>query len=213
VSGGPEGGTDTLVSIEKRALSMVFSTSMSGIAAQIMRLYAPLWIVSPSGRSGRPDPRALVGGSDAAGRRRRSSSSEFKADIGPVRPAVRRAALSRLAGPAGDAAGLLSRSTPEQAGTNRAALVVALLQPEHRTPDTADLNAGLWIAGRNLQFSLQRDPRPAARRCRFGRHQQPLNGGTSLLQLAANFVESAGFEATIRGSVNQEFVEQLYPSS
>ena len=218
VSGGPEGGTDTLVSIEEaRFVDGVLSFDVDGIAAQVMRLYDATLDRQPDQAGLDVQIRALATGATTLQGLANAfvASSEFQSRYGTLSnqqfvEQLYRFCLNRE----GDAAGIAAQVNALNTGTSRAALVVAFSEsPEHRTLTQPILNAGLWVAdekalqiARLYDATLDRLPDAAG----LAGQLAALNGGTSLLQLAANFVGSAEFQARYGALSNQQFVEQLY---
>lgn len=218
VSGGPEGGTDTLVSIEEaRFVDGVLSFDVDGLAAQVMRLYFATLDRQPDQAGLDVQVRALATGATTLQALANAfvASAEFQGRYGTLSnqqfvEQLYRFALDRE----GDAPGIAAQVNALNTGTSRAALVVAFSESaEHRTLTQPVLNAGLWVADeRALQIArlynatLDRLPDAAG----LAGQLAALNGGTSLLQLAANFVGSAEFQARYGALSNQQFVEQLY---
>lgn len=218
VNGGPEGGVDTLVSIEElRFVDGVLSFDVNGIPAQVMRLYDATLDRQPDQAGLDVQIRALATGATTLQALANAfvASSEFQSRYGTLSnqqfvEQLYRFCLDRE----GDAAGIAVQVNALNTGTSRAALVVAFSEsPEHRTLTQPILNRGLWVAdekalqiARLYDATLDRLPDAAG----LAGQLAALNGGTSLLQLAANFVGSAEFQARYGALSNQQFVEQLY---
>ncbi|MBB5747569.1 DUF4214 domain-containing protein [Brevundimonas variabilis] len=218
MAGGPEGGTDTLISIEElRFVDGALTFDVNSVAAQVMRLYDTTLDRQPDQPGLDVQIRALASGATTLQGLANAfvASDEFQNRYGTLSnqqfvEQLYRFSLDRE----GDAPGIAAQVNALNTGTSRAALVVAFSEsPEHRTLTQPVLNAGLWVAdekalqiARLYDATLDRLPDAAG----LAGQLAALNGGTSLLQLAANFVGSAEFQDRYGALSNQQFVEQLY---
>ncbi|MBB5747282.1 DUF4214 domain-containing protein [Brevundimonas variabilis] len=218
VSGGPEGGTDTLVDVEQcRFVDGVMSFDVNGIPAQVMRLYDTILDRQPDQAGLDVQVRALASGSTTllALASAFTASPEFVDRYGTLSNEqfvgqLYRFALDRDA----TAAEITFQAAALNTGTSRAQLLVNFSESgEHRVQTQSVLNAGLWVPdekalqiARLYDATFDRLPDAAG----LAGQLAALNAGTSLLTLAANFAASPEFQARYGALSNQAFVEQLY---
>jgi Ca2+-binding RTX toxin-like protein len=218
VAGGPEGGTDTLVSIEElRFVDGALSFDVNGIAAQVMRLYDATLDRQPDQAGLDVQIRALASGATTLQALANAfvASAEFQSRYGALSnqqfvEQLYRFSLDRE----GDAAGIALQVNALNTGTSRAALVVGFSESaEHRLLTQPILNAGLWVASdkalqiaRLYDATFDRLPDAAGLAAQIA----ALDSGVSLLTIAAGFAASAEFQARYGALSNQAFVEQLY---
>lgn len=218
VSGGPEGGTDTLVSIEEaRFVDGVLSFDVNGIPAQVMRLYDATLDRQPDQAGLDLYVQAMASGSRTlvALASILVDSPEFQARYGALSnqqfvEQLYRFSLDR----AGDPQGIAHYVNALNAGTSRAAVVVIFSEsPEHRILTQPILNAGLWVAdqkavaiARLYDAAFDRLPDAAG----LASYVAAVNTGTTLQDIAAVFVASPEFQSRYGPLTNQAFVEQLY---
>ena len=218
VSGGPEGGTDTISNIEElRFVDGTLSFNVDGIEAQVMRLYDATLDRQPDQAGLDVQIRALASGAATLQSLADGfvASAEFQSRYGTLSnqqfvEQLYRFCLNRE----GDAFGIALQVNALNTGSSRSALVVGFSESlEHRILTQPVLNGGLWVANdkalqvaRLYDATLDRLPDAVG----LAGQLAALNGGTSLLQLAANFVGSPEFQARYGALSNQQFVEQLY---
>ncbi len=218
IAGGPEGGTDTLVSVEQaRFVDGVMSFDTNSIAAQVMRLYDTILDRQPDQAGLDVQIRALASGSTTllALASAFSDSPEFLARYGTLSneqfvTQLYRFALDRTV----SAADIAFQVASLNSGTSRAQLLVRFSESsEHRLLTQPILSAGLWVAdekalqiARLYDATFDRLPDAAG----LAGQLAALNSGTSLLSLAVNFAASPEFQARYGALSNQAFVEQLY---
>lgn len=218
VSGGPEGGTDTLVSIEEaRFVDGVLSFDVDGAAAQVMRLYDAALDRAPDQGGLEATTRALSAGAQTLRQLADSfvGGAEFQARYGALSnqsfvEQLYRFCLNRE----GDAQGIAAWTNAINSGVSRGEVLVGFSEgQEHRNLTASVLSAGLWTPdtealaiARLYDATFDRLPDAGG----LTAWVAALDGGVSLLSIAANFASSTEFQLRYGSLSNQAFVEQLY---
>lgn len=218
VSGGPEGGTDTLISVETLAFAEgALTTDTSSFAAQVARLYEAL------GRTADPQgldsfEQVLIrGGPLTSVAQAIVSSGEFAAKLGPDTSNTHfvtylyEALLHREPDPSG-----LSAFVGQfNAGASRASVLVGLSESGEHVSDAAALAAaGLWQADDRVgavvalyDAGFARLPDPSGAAAFFAQ----LAAGVSVHTVAAELASSAEFASHFAPTLsNQQYVDALY---
>ncbi|MBX9708433.1 MAG: DUF4214 domain-containing protein, partial [Caulobacteraceae bacterium] len=216
VSGGPEGGTDTLISIENaRFVDGVLTFDASSASAQVMRLYSATLnrVPDQGGLEANTGALASLGLQGLANTF--VASAEFQARFGALNNQQFVEQLYQFAlGRAGDAPGIASWVALLNGGASRGQVVVGFSESAENVARTAaTLNAGLWvpdqqalIIARLYDATFKRLPDVGG----LTGWVNALKSGTSVTDIAAAFAGSAEFQATFGALSNQAFVEQLY---
>ena len=221
VAGGPEGGIDALVNIQRlEFVDGYLAVSPTDTAGQVFRLY--------EGALGRaPDPEGLAGWTDAlnSGVSLQTvadgfvGSQEFQNTYGTLDNAdfvslLYENVLHRPADPGGLNGWLGALAS----GETRAQVVLGFTQSQEDINDlAAPVQQGLWVGNldaaevaRLYDTALGRLPDLAG----LSSWTQNLAGGTmSLLQVAQAFVASAEFQADYGMLDNSDFLNQLYQNT
>lgn len=218
IAGGPEGGTDTLVSIEEaRFVDGTLSFDEDGAAAQVMRLYDAAFDRQPDQGGLEATTRALAARSQTLEQLANTfvGGSEFQARYGALSnqafvEQIYRFCLNRE----GDPQGVQAWTAALNAGLSRGQVLVGFSESaEHRALTAATLASGLWI-GDSSAYSIARLYDAAFDRLPdtggLAAWTGALKVGTSLLTIAATFAGSSEFQARYGALSNQAFVEQLY---
>lgn len=218
VSGGPEGGTDTLAGIEELAfVDGRLSFHRDGQAAQVMRLYSAALDRTPdqSGfealldviESGRMTLLQLAN--------EFVNSVEFQSRFGELsdRAFVEQLYLFTL-DRAGDEPGVQTWVNALAGGMTRAELLLQFSESsEHKDVTQGRLDQGLWVAD-ELTLQIARlydatyDRLPDEGGLKTWR--DALGGGMSLLAIAELFATAPEFQARYGSLSNQAFVELMY---
>lgn len=218
VSGGPEGGTDTLISIEEaRFIDGILSFDVNGAAAQVMRLYdaaldrmpdqAGLDVHTANLRAGTMTLSVLA--------QAFANSAEFQARYGALSNQAFIEQLYRFTlDREGDPAGVQAWAARLDGGASRGEILASFSESgEHRDLTASALARGLWvpdaqamIVARLYDATFDRLPDVGG----LGAWTTNLRGGMSLAEINAAFAGSAEFTARYGQLSNQAFVEQLY---
>ncbi len=216
VAGGPEGGTDTLISME--ILSFVdgaLTFDASSASAQVMRLYS-------AALNRTPDQGGLefnVAQLASIGLRQLAetfvASDEFQARFGALnnQQFVEQLYVFAL-GRSGDPGGIAFFVSQLDGGATRGEIVVGFSESaENQTRTAATLDAGLWVPDQNALiiarlYDATFDRLPDAGG--LASWVDALNSGTSLQDIASFFSASGEFQGRYGTLSNQAFVEQLY---
>ena len=218
VSGGPEGGTDTLTNIQRiQFVDGYLATSTADTAGEVYRLYG-----AALGRA--PDPVGLAGWTHAlnAGTSLQSvansfvTSAEFQNVYGSLSDTafvtlLYANVLHRLPDPGGLNGWLGALSQ----GVSRAEVLMGFSQSQEDINDlAAPVQQGLWIqdaaaaeVARLYDTTLSRLPDAGGL---AGWTQALENGSATLLQEINGFMASAEFQATYGNLNNTDFVTLLY---
>jgi Ca2+-binding RTX toxin-like protein len=217
VTGGPEGGTDDLVNIQRvQFVDGYLATSPTDTAGQVYRVYE-----ATLGRA--PDPEGLANWVHAlnSGTSLQTvvngfvGSQEFQADYGSLSDAAFVTLLyNNVLHRAPDAAGLNNWLTALSSGQTRAQVVTGFTESGEDIADlAAPVSKGLWI---------QDDAAAEAARLYdtvFGRlpdasglinWTHSLEGGMTLQTAAADFVASQEFQSKYGSLDNNSFLTLLY---
>jgi Ca2+-binding RTX toxin-like protein len=217
VAGGPEGGTDSLTSIESaRFVDGSLSFDVNGVPAQIMRLYDAALDRQPD-QGGYENLLDYMegGGSLSVLATAFLNSAEFQARYGGLSnqqfvEQMYRFCLDRE----GDPGGIQSWVNNLNTGTTRTEMLVLFSESaEHRTLTQPILNQGLWVANdqaltiaRLYDATFDRLPDSGG----LAGWTANLAGGQSLVSIAAAFASSQEFQDRYGSLSNQQFVEQMY---
>jgi hypothetical protein len=220
VSGGPEGGTDTLISIEEtRFVDGSLHYDQNSLAAEILRIY-------DATLDRAPDPLGLEGwvGARASGATLLQvaqsfvESAEFQQRYGSLsnQSFVEQLYVFCL-NRAGDSGGIATWVSALNNGASRGQVVLAFSEStEHRQLTSAAVEAGLWVSdqgalsiARLYDATFDRLPDTGG----LASWTNALHAGTPLLSIAAQFAASVEFQQRYGALSNQAFVEQLYRSS
>ncbi|WP_426039462.1 DUF4214 domain-containing protein [Brevundimonas sp. DC300-4] len=217
VSGGPEGGTDSLISIEEaRFVDGVLTFDVNSQAAQVMRLYD-----AALDRGG--DPGGLESLLDRLERGETLlslasaflTSPEFQQRYGALNnqafiEQMYRFCLNRN----GDPAGIQTWTDRLNSGTTRAEMLVIFSESqEHRDLTAGTLAQGLWVAdegaltiARLYDATFDRLPDAGG----LATWVNNLRGGMAILDIAAAFASAPEFQQRYGTVTNQQFIEQMY---
>lgn len=218
VSGGPEGGTDTLYSIEQlQFVDGVLSFDADGAAAQVMRLYDAALDRAPDQGGLEAHTRGLASGGLTLQQLANTfvGSAEFQARYGALSNQAFVEQLYRFSlNREGDPQGISAWTAALNAGMTRGQALVGFSESgEHRTLTSSTLAAGLWIGdttamsvARLYDATFDRLPDTVG----LTNWVAALKGELSLLALADTFAGSAEFQTRYGALSNQAFVEQLY---
>jgi Ca2+-binding RTX toxin-like protein len=218
VSGGPEGGADTLSSIENiRFVDGMVTYDVDSASAQVMRLYqAALGRVhDQSGLEGQAawitaGTISLLSLANAF-----VSSAEFQSRFGAL---TNQAFVEQLYQFSlhrnGDAAGVQNWVNALNAGMSRGQVVLEFSESqEHRNLTASTLAQGLWasdaqalIVARLYDATFDRLPDAGG----LTNWVNNLKAGVGLTDIAAAFAGSAEFQQRYGALSNQAFIEQLY---
>lgn len=216
VSGGPEGGTDALVSIENaRFVDGTLTFDPTSGSAQVMRLYAATLNRAPD----QGGLEANVAGLATFGLGGLAeifvNSAEFQARFGALnnQQFVEQMYVFAL-GRQGDPIGIRDWVNYLNAGATRGQVVIGFSESaEHIARTAPTLNAGLWIPDAQAQtiarlYDATFDRLPDS----YGLISWTANlkNGLPLLDIALGFSGSAEFQQRYGSLSNQAFVEQLY---
>ena len=217
ISRGPEGGTDTLVSIEEaRFVDGVLSFDVDGAAAQIMRLYDAALDRSPD--QGGLDAHVAALNAGASLQQLASgfvNGSEFQSRYGALSNQAFVEQLYRFClNREGDPEGIQAWTNALNAGMPRTEALVGFSESgEHRGLTAAPLTAGLWVSdataltiARLYDATFDRLPDTVGLTNWVG----AVKSGLPLLTLAETFAGSNEFQARYGTLSTQAFVEQLY---
>ena len=221
VNGGPEGGTDTLVNIQRiQFVDGYMAYSPSDTAGEIYRLYE-----AALGRA--PDPEGLAGWANQvdSGVSLQSvassfvTSTEFQNVYGSLTNTqfvtlLYSNVLHRLP----DAGGLSGWLGAMSSGETRAQVLLGFTQSTEDTNDlAAPVQQGLWVGNvyadevaRLYDTTLSRLPDLQGL---AGWTQALQNGSTTLLQEVNGFMASAEFQATYGNLSNSNFITLLYENA
>ncbi|WGM31641.1 DUF4214 domain-containing protein [Brevundimonas sp. NIBR11] len=217
VSGGVEGGTDTLISIEgARFVDGTLTFDVNSQAAQVMRLYD-----AALDRNG--DPAGLEGLLDRLERGESLTSlaqafltsAEFQQRYGGLNnqqfvEQLYRFCLNRN----GDPGGIQTWTDRLNTGTSRAEILVIFSESqEHRDLTAATLARGLWVADEAALTIARLYDATFDRLPDFGglvTWVNNLKGGMAIGDIAAAFAGSAEFAARYGAVSNDQFVRQMY---
>lgn len=222
VSGGPEGGTDTLTSIEElRFIDGVLSFDVDGAAAQVMRLYDAALDRLPDRGGLEGYTRHLQTGAINVQQLATIllNSAEFQARYGALSnqafiEQMYRFCLNRE----GDPGGIAAWTGNLNAGMSRDSVLLRFSESaEHRALTASALAQGLWVPdqealaiARLYDAAFNRLPDPGG----LAAWTAILEGGRPLIDIAAAFASSAEFQARYGTTLpNQAFVEQIYRAS
>lgn len=217
VTGGPEGGTDILTSIEEaRFVDGVLTFDATSQSAQVMRLYSATLNRMPdqAGLEANVNAYATYGLLGLANLF--VASAEFQSRFGALnnQQFVEQMYVFAL-GRTGDPAGIAAWVNYLNGGATRGHVVVGFSESaENQLHTAATLAAGLWVPDAEAQIiarlydaTFDRLPDTAG----LAGWVSILDAGTSSLQqIAAAFAGSAEFQARYGALSNQAFVEQLY---
>ena len=218
VRGGPEGGTDTLVSIEQlQFVDGILSFDVNGIPAQVMRLYDAALDRLPDQAGLEVQVQAIASGANTLAGLAQAfiASPEFQDRYGNLSDRAFVEQLYRFClNREGDEPGIQAQVQALQGGLSRGQLLINFSESaEHRTLTQATLSAGLWVPdaealqiARLYDATFDRLPDAAG----LAGQLAALDSGVTLLQLAANFAASAEFQARYGNLSDRAFVEQLY---
>lgn len=218
VRGGPEGGTDTLVSIEQlQFVDGILSFDVDGIPAQVMRLYDAALDRLPDQAGLEVQVQAIASGANTLAGLAQAfiASPEFQDRYGNLSDRAFVEQLYRFClNREGDEPGIQAQVQALQGGLSRGQLLINFSESaEHRTLTQATLSAGLWVPdaealqiARLYDATFDRLPDAAG----LAGQLAALDSGVTLLQLAANFAASAEFQARYGNLSDRAFVEQLY---
>lgn len=221
VSGGPEGGTDTLTNIEQaRFVDGVLSFDADGVAAQVMRLYDAALDRAPDQSGLESLTQSVLSGSVSIQQLANAflNSAEFQARYGSLSNQAFVEQLYRFSlNREGDASGIASWTNALNSGTPRDGLLLLFSESaEHRTLTSGAVAAGLWlpdaealIIARLYDATFERLPDTSGLASWTGQ----LESGMPLLEIAAAFAGSAEFQTRYGNLSNQAFVEQIYRAS
>ena len=217
VAGGPEGGTDSLTSVESaRFVDGSLSFDVNGVPAQIMRLYDAALDRQPD-QGGYENLLDYMegGGSLNVLATAFLNSAEFQARYGGLSnqqfvEQMYRFCLDRE----GDPGGIQSWVNNLNTGITRTEMLVLFSESaEHRTLTQPILNQGLWVANdhaltiaRMYDATFDRLPDSGG----LAGWTANLAGGMSLVSIAAAFASSQEFQDRYGSLSNQQFVEQMY---
>lgn len=218
VQGGPEGGIDTLVSIEQlQFVDGILSFDVNGIPAQVMRLYDAALDRLPDQAGLEVQVQAIASGANTLAGLAQAfiASPEFQDRYGNLSDRAFVEQLYRFClNREGDEPGIQAQVQALQGGLSRGQLLINFSESaEHRTLTQATLSAGLWVPdaealqiARLYDATFDRLPDAAG----LAGQLAALDSGVTLLQLAANFAASAEFQARYGNLSDRAFVEQLY---
>jgi hypothetical protein len=217
VAGGPEGGTDTLVNIQRLQFVdgyMAFSTTDT--AAQVYRLYEATLNRAPDAGGLAYWARSLDAGMSllsAAGGF--VSSAEFQGTYGALSDTAFVTLLyNNVLHRAPDAGGLSFWTNELAHGYSRAQIVIGFTESNEDIADlAAPVQQGLWVQdgaaaeiARLYDTAFSRLPDITG----LAYWTSALEHGTTLTQAAQGFIGSAEFQATYGALDNSGFVSQLY---
>lgn len=218
VSGGPEGGTDTLTSIEElRFVDGILSFDVDGAAARVMRLYDAALDRLPDQGGLEATSNALSAGALTLQQLANNfvGGAEFQARYGALSNRAFVEQLYRFClNREGDAQGVAAWTNAINAGVSRGEVLVGFSEgQEHRNLTAPVLAAGLWTPdqealtiARLYDATFDRLPDPSG----LAAWVAALDGGVSIASIAANFASSTEFQQRYGTPSNQAFVEQLY---
>lgn len=217
VSGGREGGTDTLTGIEAAAFVDGLTTfNADSQAAQLMRLYSTAFDRAPDALGFHIQLDAIESGvtfQDMA--RRFLQSDEFRNTYGTLNDTqyVQRLYANAL-NRAPSNSEINDWLTYLNAGNSRESLMLVFAEStEHRNLTWSTLSAGLWVGdavteslARLFDAAFDRLPDEAG----LITWRAALAGGSSLLTVATGFLASAEGQAIYGGLSNAQFVDAMY---
>ncbi|WP_298128259.1 DUF4214 domain-containing protein [Brevundimonas sp.] len=216
ITGGPEGGIDTLVGIEEaRFVDGVLTFDPSSASAQIMRLYSATLnrIPDQAGLEANVAALAVHGLQGIAAAF--VGSAEFQARFGSLSNQAFVEQLYVFAlGRNGDPGGIAGWVAALNGGASRGEIVVGFSESlENQARTAATLSAGLWvpdqqalIIARLYDATFDRLPDVLG----LTGWVNALKAGASLTDIAAAFAGSGEFQERYGSLSNQAFVEQLY---
>ena len=221
VSGGPEGGTDTLTGIEElRFVDGVLSFDENGVAAQVMRLYDAALDRLPDQGGLEGYARLLQTGAVDVQQLAKIllNSDEFQARYGALSNQAFIEQLYRFClDREGDPGGIVAWTGALEAGMPRDGVLLHFSESaEHRAMTAGALAQGLWvpdqdalIIARLYDATFDRLPDPGG----LAAWTAVLEGGRPLIDIAAAFAASDEFQNRYGALSNKAFVEQIYRAS
>jgi hypothetical protein len=221
VGGGPEGGIDELVNIQRiQFVDGYLATSPTDTAGQVYRLYE-----ATLGRA--PDQEGLTNWVDAlnSGASLQTvaagfvGSAEFQADYGSLSnnafvTLLYQNVLHRVPDPTGLSNWVNALNTGQD---TPAQVVLGFTESQEDINDlSAPVQQGLWVGNadaaevaRLYDTTLGRLPDASG----LANWTQQLENGTALLQIAQGFVGSSEFQSVYGSLSNSQFVQQLYQNT
>jgi len=217
VSGGPEGGTDSLTSIERLSfLDGTLDLNPNGAAAQIYRLYDAALDRAPdqAGLSGWVG-RLAAGTTLSQAAQAFATAPEFVARYGNLSnedfvKTMYRFSLNRE----GDANGVAAWKAQLDSGVSRGEVLLAFSESaEHRNITAAAVAQGLFVqddrtiaVARLYDAAFDRVPDQGG----IAYWRGTLESGGSLFSIANAFVSSQEFQDRYGSLNNTQFIDQLY---
>lgn len=220
VTGGREGGTDTLTGIEAAAfVDGLMTFNADSQAAQLMRLYGAAFDRAPDAVGFAIQLDAIEGGVTFSQMAAMFlQSEEFQNTYGTLNDTqfVQRMYANALNRAPSNAEINDWLTFLNGGGTREALLLTFAESPEHRVITFPTLAAGLWV-GDNVTESLARLFDTAFNRLPdedgLISWRGAMADGTSLVQVATAFLASAEGVTRYGGLSNAQFVEQLYQTA
>ena len=221
VTGGAEGGSDTLLSVENlKFLEGTLTIDPNSFAAQVERLYGTLGRAADAPALDLDVQYLAHGGALNGLAQSVVASPEFAAHLAPGATDAQFVTYlyQALLGRAPDDAGLAHFTSALDTGASRADVLVALSESgEHQQDTAAGLAAGLWQGDDRIEGLV------ALYDAAFGRlvdssgeatFLQALNGGASLRDVAHTLAGSAEFAAHYApGLSDVQYVDALYQTA
>ncbi|QTC91702.1 DUF4214 domain-containing protein [Brevundimonas goettingensis] len=218
VVGGPEGGADTLTSIENaRFVDGTLTFDVDSASAQVMRLYDAA-LGRHYDEAGLEGQAAWIANGTITLRTLADAfvhSAEFLDRFGALDNRTFIEQLYRFSlGRDGEPEGVNGWTASLNAGMSRGDVVIGFSESaEHRGLTQAVLNQGLWVAdqqaliiARLYDATFDRLPDSAG----LIGWTASLKGGMALSQIASGFADSPEFQARYGGLSNWDFVAQLF---
>ena len=217
VSGGPEGGTDTLTGIEDLSFTDGrLSFARDGQAAQVMRLYNAAFDRAPDQSGFEANLDSIEEGQTLLFLANEFVNSvEFQTRFGGLddRQFVEQL-YSFTLHRAGEPAGVQNWVDALAGGMSRAQVLMEFSESsEHKDLLQGRLDQGVWVAdeqtliiARLYDATFDRLPDQGG----LANWRDALGGGMSLTAIAAEFASSTEFQTRYGSLTNQQFVEQLY---
>ena len=218
VSGGVEGGTDTLTGIEDLAFTDGRLTfARDGQAAQVMRLYDAAFNRAPDQSGFEALLDTLEAGTLSLQQLANEfiTSTEFQSQYAGLTnqqfvEQLYQFCLNR----AGDSGGITTWVNALNGGMSRGEVLLAFSESgEHKDILQGQLDAGLWVAddltlqiARLYDATYDRLPDQGG----LGTWRNALGNGTSLLDISQAFATAPEFQARYGSLSNQAFVELMY---
>ena len=218
VTGGPEGGSDTLISVENIAFAEgTVTTDTGSIAAQVERLYDALGrLADPQGLDSFEQV-LIRGGSLTSVAQAIVSSAEFASRLGPDTSNAHFVTYlyESLLHREPDPGGLAAFTGALNGGASRASVLVGISESgEHIGDFLGPVTGGLWQADDRVgevialyDAGLGRLPDPSGEAAFVGQ----LDAGTSARTVAAELAGSSEFALHFAPTLtNQQYVDALY---